>query len=82
MVFFVNDGDPVKSVSLVPSDGVQGSLQPAFQIGKREMGTMRLANVVEASLGTLDLNISYSAGNEKTVKRLIFDETSKTFKTE
>lgn len=81
LVFFVNEGDPVKSVSLVPSDGVRGSLQPAFQIGKREMGTMRLANVVEASLGTLDLNISFSTGSQKTVKRLIFDETSKTFKT-
>ncbi len=82
MVFFVNEGDPVRNVSLVSPSGIPGTLQPAMQIGKREMGTMRLANLNEQSIGKANLSISYSAGTAKTTKHLIFDETRKTFTAE
>jgi membrane associated rhomboid family serine protease len=82
MVFFVNEGDPVRNISLVSPSGNPGTLQPAMQIGKREIGTMRLANLNEQSLGNANLSISYSAGTAKTTKHLIFDETRKTFTAE
>jgi membrane associated rhomboid family serine protease len=82
MVFFVNEGDPVRNVSLVTSSGAPGSLQPAMQIGRREMGTMRLSNLNEQLLGGANLSISYSAGTAKTTKHLVFDELTKTFTAE
>jgi membrane associated rhomboid family serine protease len=82
LVFFVNDGDPVRNVSLTAPTGTPGVVQPAMQIGKREMGTMRLTNVAQDSLGILNLSISFSAGTAKTTKQLIFDETAKTFTAE
>jgi len=82
LVFFLNEGDPVRNVSLVTPEGFSGVLQPAIQIGKREMGTMRLANVTQESLGNLDLHISFAAGAAKTTKHLTFDKTTQTFTTE
>ncbi len=80
LIFFMNEGDPVNGISLVTSDGLQGSLQPTFRIGKREMGTLRLANCFESALPTVDLSVSFSAGSQKETKRLIYDEATKTFR--
>jgi membrane associated rhomboid family serine protease len=79
MIFFVNEGDPIRNVSLVSPAGV---LQPAFRLGTREMGSMRLPGLAQQSLSSLDLKISFLAGSEQTTKRMIYGEATKKFITE
>lgn len=73
IVFFTNDGDPVRDVSLVPPEGAAAFIQPAKMIAKREMGSMRITNICEESFRVADLKISYSFGSTKIVKQLHYD---------
>lgn len=77
VIFFTNDGDPVREVSLIPPEGVTATIQPTRAISKREMGSMRLTDVSQESLQTLDLKISYGDGPAQVVKQLRYDSEKK-----
>ena len=79
MIFFVNEGDPIRNVTLVSPVGV---LQPGFRLGTREMGSVRLSNLGEQTLESLDLNISFQTGTGQSAMHLLFDKSSKTFQPE
>jgi hypothetical protein len=79
VIFFVNDGDPVRELSVATSEGASASLQPTKQLARREMGTMRLPNVNRQSLSTVTINITYSDQFEKRNKQLVFDEAKQRF---
>lgn len=73
VIFFTNDGDPVRDVSLVAPEGVTAFIQPSKMIARREMGSMRITNICEESLKAADLKISYSVGSSKIVKQLLYE---------
>lgn len=73
VIFFTNDGDPVRDVSLVTPEGAPAFIQPTKMIARREMGSMRLTNVCQESLKAADLKISYAVGPTKVVKQLHYD---------
>jgi hypothetical protein len=77
IIFFTNDGDPIRDVSLVAPEGATAYIQPTKMIAKREMGSMRITNLCEESLKTADLKISYAAGPGKEVKQLHFEPEKK-----
>jgi hypothetical protein len=73
VIFFTNDGDPVRDVSLVAPEGATAFIQPSKMIARREMGSMRITNICEESLKAADLKISYSFGSGKIVKQLLYE---------
>ncbi len=73
VIFFTNDGDPIRDVSLVAPDGASATIQPTKMIAKREMGSMRVTNISEQSLNAADLKISYAFGTEKVTKQLRYE---------
>jgi membrane associated rhomboid family serine protease len=73
VVFFTNDGDPIRDVSLVAPEGAQAFIQPTKMIARREMGSMRITNLCQESLKSADLKISYAVGPTKAVKQLHYD---------
>jgi hypothetical protein len=76
MIFFVNEGDPIRNVSLASPAGI---LQPAVRLGTREMGTMRLSGLAQQSLGNLDLSVSFLAGSVQMTKRMLYNEATQKF---
>jgi membrane associated rhomboid family serine protease len=79
MVFFVNDGDTIRNVALVAPTGI---IQPSNQIGKRQMGTMRLTNTNVQYLNNLSLDISCLGGTAKIDKHLKYDAENRCFAVE
>jgi membrane associated rhomboid family serine protease len=73
VIFFTNDGDPIRDVSLVAPEGIAAFIQPTKMIARREMGSMRITNICQESLKTADLKIAYSVGPTKAVKQLRYD---------
>jgi membrane associated rhomboid family serine protease len=73
VIFFANDGDPIREVSLVAPEGTSALIQPTRSIARREMGSMRITNVCQESLNPANLKISYSIGPTKVVKQLHYD---------
>jgi membrane associated rhomboid family serine protease len=73
VIFFTNDGDPIRNVSLVAPDGSPAIIQPNKMIAKREMGLMRIKNLCQESLNAAELKIAYSAGPAKVINQLHYD---------
>jgi hypothetical protein len=79
VIFFANDGDPVRDILLAAPEGVSAFFQPNTQLARRQMGSMRLTNVDRKSLSTLSLSITYLDASEKRNKQLVFDEAKQRF---
>ena len=77
VIFFTNDGDPVRDVSLVAPEGATAFIQPSKMLARREMGSMRVTNLCEESLKAADLKISYASASGKVVKQLHYDGAKK-----
>lgn len=73
VIFFTNDGDPVRDVSIAAGEGSTAFIQPAKGIARREMGSMRITNLCQETLPSADLTITYAVGPEKVSKHLHYD---------
>jgi membrane associated rhomboid family serine protease len=73
VIFFTNDGDPVREVSLIAPEGTSAFIQPTKMIARREMGSMRVTNITAESLKAAGLKISYSYGSTTVTKQLHYD---------
>lgn len=74
LIFFTNDGDALRDVSIVAGDGHPAFAQPGRGIARREMGTMRVRNVSPETLQGVDLTISFACGAKKVTKPLRYEK--------
>ena len=73
-IFFVNDGDAVRDISLTAPEGMNATIQPMKGIARREMGSMRLTNICSESLCKADLKFSFAFGGGKVTRQLCYEK--------
>lgn len=74
---FFNDGDAVKEVRVESEEPVVAEIHPSIRLDRRASGSLKLKNAPYSDLNSAKLWISYSRGNQRVRKPLLYDQTAR-----